>query len=136
MSSSSPGEPAFVGLPPSELATVFPFHLAVDGDLRVVQIGPSLRRLLPDLAPGVGLHQAFLLKQAEGVSAADIAACRNQLFVLVPRARDQLVLRGQVVPAAGGHLLWLVGHLLGWIGFMWGQLWLIWGWVGLVGVLL
>lgn len=46
--------PERVGLSPEQLAAVFPFHLLADGNLVVVQAGPSARRLFPDIV-GKGL---------------------------------------------------------------------------------
>ncbi len=41
-----------LGLPPENLAAVFPFHFAFDTDLRVRQCGPALLKLLPGMASG------------------------------------------------------------------------------------
>ena len=35
----------------------FPFHLVLDADLRVVQLGSGLRRMLPGLSPGVDVQK-------------------------------------------------------------------------------
>ena len=41
-----------LGLPPENLAAVFPFHFAFDAELRIRQCGPALRKLLPAMLPG------------------------------------------------------------------------------------
>ena len=35
----------------------FPFHLVLDADLRVVQLGSGLRRMVPGLSPGVDVQE-------------------------------------------------------------------------------
>ena len=50
---------AAYGLRAEALQTVFPFHFAFDPELRISQFGPTLHKLLPDLAIGARLSDYF-----------------------------------------------------------------------------
>jgi signal transduction histidine kinase/CheY-like chemotaxis protein len=82
------------------LQSAFPFHLVFDQDLRLVDMGRSVARICPAAVPGARLFDvARLLRPRAVTGAADIAARRDQLFV-VQFADSELQLRGQVVPLA------------------------------------
>jgi signal transduction histidine kinase len=89
-----------IELTPQEVAHVFPFHLGFDEHLRIVQLGPSLRKLVPAVANGQLLaeHFAFELPQVRafvGLSRAlDLVAVLRVLGTGA-RLRGQLVLRAE-----------------------------------------
>jgi PAS domain S-box-containing protein len=97
-----------IGLPPDRLAALFPFHLAIDRELRIVQAGPSLVRVYPAAAPGGSFDAVFRVARppVEGGFAA-LRAAAGELMVL--EARDgPLVLRGELVSLdADSRLLFL-----------------------------
>ncbi|MCA9714500.1 MAG: STAS domain-containing protein [Myxococcales bacterium] len=76
----------------------FPFHLALDEQLRVLQRGESLARVLPALREGDALAQHFTLArpQLDALSLATLRARQDALFLLRARARP-LTLRGQMI---------------------------------------
>lgn len=55
-----------LGLGAAEFAAAFPFHFIVDAQLTVLQVGPSLSRLLPAFAPGVRADEYLRLFRPEG----------------------------------------------------------------------
>lgn len=52
-------QPSVVALQPAQFAELHPFHIAFDNQMRVVQLGAELERLLPQLVPGVHLADMF-----------------------------------------------------------------------------
>ena len=50
--------PAQIGLPADQFAAAFPFHFAVDDQLRFVQVGATLQRLCADVHRGEALADA------------------------------------------------------------------------------
>ena len=48
-----------LGLDPETFEKIFPFHFALDMELRVLQGGQALKRMLPSLKPGLPI-QALL----------------------------------------------------------------------------
>lgn len=92
-----PDEGAPAGLSPALLATAFPFHLVLDRELRVVQLGPSVRRLVPDAAIGTALSEMLTVAAPRGPLTFDhLQRHRRTLFLLRPPGRE-LTLRGQVL---------------------------------------
>lgn len=82
------------GLPPELLGTVFPFHLALDTSLQVIQVGATLRRICPDLQAGTGLAQVFRMIQPEGELTADWVREHSTRFYLLEHRASHLQLRG------------------------------------------
>jgi PAS domain S-box-containing protein len=86
-----------IGLPPEIFADAFPFHLALDRQLRIVQIGASLRRLEPELAIGQPLDQAFQIAHPR-VPATFARLC--QLAdgpIMLAATRSGLLLKGRLL---------------------------------------
>lgn len=87
-----------LNLSPEQFAAAFPFHIAFDERLRVLQAGSVLRRLCPDLIEGSALGEHFIV-QRPVLQRMDYDAIRQHeksLFVLQRRA-GPLRLRGQFV---------------------------------------
>jgi len=79
-------------------AAAFPFHLAVDEDLRVLQVGAVLARLCPGMVVGCELGAHFVIRRPV-LQRVDIALIRQHatsLFVIDQRD-GPLCLRGQIV---------------------------------------
>ena len=108
MSDPRPSNGPAIGLPPAQFAAAFPFHLAVDRRLTLAQVGHSLARICPDMAPGTPLADRFTLIRPEGEWNFDwILEHRRDLFLLEHQATG-LGLRGEFVPLPGGeHLVFL-----------------------------
>ncbi len=88
-----------VGLSPALFAQAFPFHLAVDRDVRVTQFGASLLKLVPDLAAGDPLAHHFTIARPPGCRLAfdDLASTRGAVTVLQSVRDPLLKLRGEFV---------------------------------------
>lgn len=79
------------------LDSLCPFHLVFDENLRVVQVGSSLRRALPQLDVGALLPKHFfLLRPGCSFRLVNYEAAKGSLFVLRSVNTD-MVLRGQIV---------------------------------------
>jgi signal transduction histidine kinase/CheY-like chemotaxis protein len=78
--------------PAAWLNELFPFHLVVDGHDTVVALGPSLRKLCPELQPGDPLASRFRLEQP---APTDVSSHERAVFLLSERD-DRYQLRGQL----------------------------------------
>ncbi|HZI03854.1 MAG TPA: hypothetical protein VEZ71_07515, partial [Archangium sp.] len=86
-----------LGLSPHQLAEVFPFHVAVDRQLRVLQYGRGLSRLFPDLTPGHTLGEYFRVARPRvALEFEAMLAQRRSPFVLEALG-GQWRMRGQVL---------------------------------------
>jgi PAS domain S-box-containing protein len=86
-----------IGLPIEGFKAAFPFHLAVDRGLRVVQMGEALGRTCGEIGLGDELGAHFTLRRPD--IAFEFEAMRGNvrfLFILESRAR-RMTLRGQMV---------------------------------------
>jgi signal transduction histidine kinase len=95
----------------ADLDRLYPCHLVLDPDARVVGGGRVILRLLPELSEKPLLQDAFLIERPQDV--ADFAAlcrARDQTVLLAARSRSAVRLKGEFfpVPAAGGAVLFTV----------------------------
>jgi DNA-binding NarL/FixJ family response regulator len=91
------------------LDEIFPFHLVLDPDLRVVHAGKALQRLLPQIEAGRPLLDFFALKSpALDLTFEQIAANADLPFVLQSHVAA-LVLRGQMVFSGQHDTLYFFG---------------------------
>ncbi|MBM4246565.1 MAG: response regulator [Deltaproteobacteria bacterium] len=94
------------GLGPEGLRQAFPFHMVIDLQGRIVQRGPSLLRLVPDLRVGDALEDiARLVRPTPTLNVGELFRSAPEFFVLELVGCDVL-LRGQTL-AQGDHLLFL-----------------------------
>lgn len=108
ISGSQISEPS-IGLPPEQFAEVFPFHLAVDRNLTLVQVGRTLQRMCPDAAPGAGLARVFRALQPEGEWSFEwLIQNQHELFVLA-HLISGLRLRGEFVEMPDKAILLFLG---------------------------
>ncbi len=85
-----------IGLPPEQFAAAFPFHFAVDRDLRIVQVGRSLARVCADIRAGVSLDDVLRVERPHvPLSHAALVQNTRLLWLLVHRASG-MQLRGQL----------------------------------------
>ena len=95
--SHSAGPVAAWGLAPSLIDVVFPFHLVLDGELTIVQVGSSLRRIAPQVAPGCRLDDVLRVTSPRGPRTfAAFAKAARSLFLLEAPG-GSLTLRGQML---------------------------------------
>jgi PAS domain S-box-containing protein len=96
----------FLSLAPADLARLFPFQFAVNRRCEIVQVGPVLARLCPEIAPGISLSAVIRIdRPLVEIGFQTLSAASHQLFVLGCHSRP-LQLRGQVVPLED-HLLFV-----------------------------
>lgn len=86
-----------VSLPPSAFAAAFPFHIAIDPDLRLRQAGSSLLRLMPGLVPGAFVPDHFRLSPPRGPLAFDSLCALSGTVVALDATSTSLRLRGQML---------------------------------------
>ena len=84
-------------IPAAAFSATFPFHVALDREMRVVQYGPGLKRICPALEADVALGRFFQIERPAAVDGFDaVVANQAQLFVLAePTGRFRL--RGQML---------------------------------------
>ncbi|MEI7728441.1 MAG: PAS domain S-box protein [Verrucomicrobiota bacterium] len=98
-----------IGLPPEQFAAAFPFHIAINRNLVVVQTGRTLQRICPDAAPGIAVDRVFRLAQPEGQWSFEwLVENHRQLFLLVHLASG-LQLRGEFIALPGERRLLFLG---------------------------
>ena len=95
----TPAHPPSLGLSPELVAAAFPFHLAVDRRLQIVQWGNSLQRLCPALRVGGALDDFFTAATPGASLTFETLACRPQQPFQLRACQGQFILRGE--------LLWL-----------------------------
>ena len=80
------------GLPPDALAVVFPFHVLIDHDLKVLQCGRSLRKVLPGLRLGCRLDEVLTFERPGGpFDFATLREARGQIVLLRGREKQGLL---------------------------------------------
>lgn len=104
-----PPPSASLGLGAAGMVDAFPFHLGLDADLRVVQCGATIARLIPQLRDRPLLTDLF---EARGnplpTTFASFGTACHRLVRLASRTQEALLLRGQFLPDASlTHLLFL-----------------------------
>ena len=90
---------------------LFPFRIRFDRSLRVIAVGPSMRRLSPALLPGVRLLDLLRIKRPEVEPDFDsLAAHKDQIFILdMPKTATgrPAVLRAQLFLPGEGEACFL-----------------------------
>jgi len=99
------------GIEPELMAEVFPFHFVFDKQLQVVQIGPALKKLLPELQFG-GTANSFAKILTPAKIAFDFESISEQLFTIyfIQLIASKITLKGQMLRVKGNgqeHMLFL-----------------------------
>ena len=55
---------ALIGISPEAFVSAFPFHVVFDRGFRVLQVGPSLRRVCPAIEPGACASAVLRIESA------------------------------------------------------------------------
>ena len=94
-------------LPHESFRQIFPFHFGVDPAMRIAGFGPSLAKLLPELAVGAPVADHLTVRRPDiGWNHEAILAHRGNLFV-IGSTDGRLTLRGQMEPTEDGCCLFL-----------------------------
>ncbi|MEK8123107.1 MULTISPECIES: PAS domain-containing protein [unclassified Methylocystis] len=98
MNAETPTSALAGNIPVREFLRAFPFYLAWNAQNRIVEVGPSLRKVCPCVEPAQNLTDALRLVRPHGeLSASFFNDHRDQLFVLEDRTNQRL-LRGGYLP--------------------------------------
>ncbi len=98
-----------IGLPPEQFAAAFPFHFALDRNLKLIQAGSTLRRICPDVQPGADPDQIFHSIRPEGQMTLDWVLENSLRFFLLEHRATKLQLRGEFVLLPGENTLLFLG---------------------------
>lgn len=100
-------QPEGIGIPSACINDAFPFHIATDEDLRVLQVGSSMQRIAPGLAIGSPLGDSLTIKRPQGaLSPQTLRAGSDQPFLLELR-HSGVRLRGQFLALPEGGWMFL-----------------------------
>ncbi len=108
MISAAPSTPA-MGLTPELFAKAFPFHLALDRSMKLLQAGAVLRRICPDVRPGVDLGRIFIVALPKGPMKFDHLLENPGRFFLLEHHSKGLRLRGEFVRTTDETTLLFLG---------------------------
>jgi signal transduction histidine kinase len=101
------------GLEGARFERAFPFHLWLDGALRLRRAGSALRKALPALVEGMALGDAFDVVRPRGAAQlSDWQRHGTALCTLRARGEVRLTLRGNAELLDDGSLLLLVSPVL------------------------
>ncbi|MGH9089083.1 MAG: putative bifunctional diguanylate cyclase/phosphodiesterase [Acidimicrobiales bacterium] len=89
------GSPA-IGLAAEQLDRVFPFHVVVDSEMTIVQVGSSIARVWPEMGPGMALPDHVRLSSPRVPLTFDELLDHQSSLILLQTVTD-VTLRGQVV---------------------------------------
>lgn len=97
-----------ITLTPEAFGEAFPFHIAIDASLRLVQVGVTLTKIDPRLAAGLDFAERFAMRRPAVDIRFDTLAGLAGTLVLIEDRATGLLLRGQFVrPQADGPVLFL-----------------------------
>ncbi|MBL9050134.1 MAG: GGDEF domain-containing protein [Tabrizicola sp.] len=93
----------------SDLAQFMPMHLLLDGEGRALSFGPTLARVLQELAvPGMRFEEMFEVRSPGGaVTVSDVLGRAGNRFRLLPRNGVRVGLRGLGLRLPGGDKILL-----------------------------
>jgi len=84
-----------------QFATAFPFHMVVDRDLSVLQVGRALRKACPDVVPGASFASLFSFVQPR-IEFAELESFDelSRTVLLIQHVGNGFKLRGQLLEQA------------------------------------
>ena len=92
---------------PQQFLELFPFHLVVSSDDRIVQFGRGLPATCPGLAVGRSFGDLFTVRRPASPTLAGLDPSHYASLVLLETRDRELLFRGQVLALAGGHVLFV-----------------------------
>jgi signal transduction histidine kinase len=100
---------ALLSLDPAALDRLYPSHVRVDSDFRIVGIGRVIARLLPGCARRPRLDEIFDIERPRGArNFRMLAEARDQMLLMHSLGRPDLKLKGEVFPELDGRHLTLL----------------------------
>lgn len=98
-----------IPLPPEVLDKTFPFHFAFGPDLRILNVGSSLSRLLPEIEIEQEIACSFTLERPQ-VPFNFPSICNNADKLFILRAKDRNIsFRGQMLPTQKSDCVFFLG---------------------------
>ncbi len=97
------------GLDADQLAIAFPFHFILDRQLRVAQLGPSLRQAVPAAEPGAAFDDHFVISRPTMKTDFDGICSRVRSVFMLKAKAGELKLKGQFIPLKQHDALAFVG---------------------------
>lgn len=94
-----------VSLPPEAFAHAFPFHIVLDRDLRLVQMGTALQRACPHIKVGDALHEHFAIKRPRARMNYEAIYQQHHTLFILTNSSSKLVLKGQMMPIDSAGLI-------------------------------
>ncbi len=94
-----------IGLEPQAFAHVFPFHLAIDQRMEIVQAGEVTQRICPALTKGSQLEQHFRIARPKISMSFDAMRTELQSVFLFEALQGGLQLKGQMLHLEADEVL-------------------------------
>lgn len=98
-----------IGLPTEGFQAAFPFHLAVDRGMKIVQIGEHLARICPGLKVGGALGDHFTIHRPDIAPEFDVIRTSDRFLFILEAPANRMKLRGQMVYVAQNDVLLFLG---------------------------
>ncbi len=98
-----------ISLPPNLLADIFPFHLAVNQEWKLVQVGKVLQRICPEIEIGSQFAQYFQIQQPTTTLNFEAIQTHLQSLFILKIQNAEIVLKGQMVYVAEPGVLLFLG---------------------------
>ena len=95
-----------LGLSPEQFADAFPFHFAVDREMRLTQLGRSLTNVMPGAKLGAHLADLVAIARPPMNIEFEALAATTKTLLLLQVQSTEILLRGQMM-RAGENLLFL-----------------------------
>ena len=105
---SAPG----VGLDPAGMDVAFPFHFVIDASLTIIQAGPVITRIMPQLAERPHISTVFTGMQHSLATWSDVQGQIGRLIQMQAIEVEGLAVRGQLISAPGGAAVIFLGSPL------------------------
>ena len=104
---SEAAQSAPMGLPPDLFRQAFPFFFALDRNLKLQKLGPSLQRVVPTLVPGADFTHVFHMPRCDDIPMTfeGLYGALEKRFVLIEHIASGLQLRGNFVMPPGNSTL-------------------------------
>ena len=83
------------GLAADEFVELFPFHVVIDPQLRILQVGRVLRRICPAAQPGQLISDVFRLRRPTPTWSESVLSRAGCLFMM-EETRTQVLLKGEI----------------------------------------
>lgn len=90
-------------------SAIFPFYFIMDKQQRILNIGPSLKKMIPDIVPNCQFEDFFNFKSPfflKDTTELSIQNLEGNLIVLTVLNHTKTFLRGQIIPY-GEHLMFI-----------------------------